>query len=753
MKKLFIAFTAVFAAFVISLSAEAATEVFDLHIENGEISDAVGGTAIEKGGDAEIGYISSVIGDTPYIKFAEKNSNTDAYLYADESFDENLKEMSVEVWANAQIKSVRGSGRMFAFGERGGASSSEVRLYSNKLYYKAGATVSGKDIEKSSASLAEYSGQWAHYVFTRKRNAGNTEYAVYVNGVKQSELCGEAEACAIENGGFFIGNGCSGTDGFRGSIGKIRVYSGIISEAEAMEKYSSEVDLYSEAGDTLELKKITPDGSLDAGGGKIRLEFNNILDKASAQEAVSLKSSDGKADSALIVEAVSNKLDITYGLIEPGEYTLEISGALCSTNGIYFTPQSFSFTAEQKMIVNDDFEDGVMPDGYSVSGGGKIQVKEECGTGGSFGLNFSGAVDPENHYAAKSVRFESRDGFTAEFDLNTALKYETRFYLLTPGGDAFIYCMSAGDGNLYYGDGNLGSNWSTLGKGLLNPETYYHIKLEFFPKANTENAFDYNIYIDGVKYGGYTVTGVKDNSVVNGFKIYCKYNDQTGSGEVSYDNIKLYSISAPDILKINAENGGGEDGYIDIVFNSDVDPQSLNEENIILSCNGEVIDWTLSGYSSEIRTASVFPLQYLPQGAVCTVKYKNIAGVLSAAMVNEKELSFTVGEQIIDVRSCTFRGGSSAGGAQGEMGARLSFKNAGLQGQRIFAVLCVFDSSGRLVGAADKTAELSASEQKTIELEALKSENGISAAQVYVWNISGGKMVPVLNDALKYNGR
>ena len=68
-------------------------------------------------------------------------------------------------------------------------------------------------------------------------------------------------------------------------------------------------------------------------------------------------------------------------------------------------------------------------------------------------------------------------------------------------------------------------------------------------------------------------------------------------------------------------------------------------------------------------------------------------------------------------------------------------------------MLCVFDSSGRLVGAADKTAELSASEQKTIELEALKSENGISAAQVYVWNISGGKMVPVLNDALKYNGR
>lgn len=719
------AFLCILAVFgVFHAAACAAGLVFDLEFsEDGTVGDSVGNEQVTVNGAPVYSVFNSIYGETPYLKFAEKNSNTDAYLSVSRDYDSELDEMSIEVWSNAVITGVRGTGRMYAFGDQQSTSpSSEVRFYQNKIFYKAGNTQSGSAIEASTGKLTEESGKWTHYVFTRKRNKNSTEYAVWVNGKKIDTLSATGAASKIIDGSITcIGGGLSGNDGLRGSIAGFKIYSGILSEQDIINHYSEEILNFSEPGDTLLVSEVTPsDGIISNAGGEIELKFNNLIDASTVKNNIVLKNSEGISVDGAVVSVSVNTVTIKYGNISDGEYTVAILEGLKSLNGVFAEAQEIGLQAKTVMIIEEDFEDGVMPKNFTFNNAGTAVVEAGCGVSGGYGLRFTKSEGDNQRISAQTTGVGG-SGTVFEVDFCMDAGYNTRLYIMTPGGEAFVYCIS--ESNAYYGVGDHGDDWQLFKSKPAEAGKWYHISVKLTPKAGTTDSLESEITFEGKTYGPYTITGVGDNTKINGIIIT---GQNTNSDEYLFiDNIKLYSLMSPQILDVNADNAISG-GYIDLILNDDINQKSINSDNISVTLDGEEVLWELSQLNN--RTARINILRYLPYGKRLDITYNGLINKKNIAQALEKNISFTIEEFYITVDNVKISFDDE------NLCADITLNNKSDPEAKVFAALVAYDENGRILETVTDIISFSKPDtiKQTLKTNKILKED-IGSAKLYVW--------------------
>ena len=148
-------------------------------------------------------------------------------------------ELTIETWVKAQFKN---TGAIYMY--HNNVWQADSYISNGNGYFEVQVKNGAVKIQNSSKIMNYKDGEWMHLVLTRDFDGISTGvYNAYVDG----ELFGTAthtSDSALPSGNIFFGTNSAYVAGYNGGIGDIKVYKGIMSEADVLKAYNSQKDRY-----------------------------------------------------------------------------------------------------------------------------------------------------------------------------------------------------------------------------------------------------------------------------------------------------------------------------------------------------------------------------------------------------------------------------------------------------------------------------------------------------------------------------
>lgn len=330
-----------------------------------------------------------------YLMFAD-NSKTNSSDYSGylggvvlsselmETLVGNGDEMSVEFWAKANTPH-RLYGNTFAYQPTDDSnnpmcweieSTNANGLRIDAATYLSSATSTTASRKSGRSTLKTNS--WHYYGISRKwtltdseNNIGTWKFCIVEDGVTIAEETAEnliKNTLITDKGGHLtIGGKQHPTktlgiyNPFDGAIASFNIYNTMLSADELKANYNAEKDLYAsvlEMGSTMTCTNETAK-TVTSKSGSMELTFDNYVDSATLEGIVMQDAAGNTVNTVkkLKDEGYSKTVVITWPQLTGASYTVKVTSALKSVNGIAATAKDITLTVsdEKNYIVNEDF--------------------------------------------------------------------------------------------------------------------------------------------------------------------------------------------------------------------------------------------------------------------------------------------------------------------------------------------------------------------------------------------------------------
>lgn len=763
--------------------------IFDLDVSGygtTGVTDRTGNVNVNvySGSTTELKTIYGLYGVGKYLKLRQPGETAKTGVDIRDDKYRNLMEMSVEMWVNLENQ----PGRLMAmcpasFPNYSGLSSLDIYLHKvnqNRLdiSYRPGRQSNQGDgyyNENNFATISSCIGRWTHFVITRKwtnfnesSRTGNCEYSVYINGVRSSEpaLSGVAENVFFkpeDDGVLCFMGGLSAGSGACGSLATAKVYNKVLTGEEISEKYESEKENYVETAPDLKIESVSKEGGeISDVSDSITIQFNNVLDVETAQQAIRFTKADGtpiKGGAFLSFEpGYTKSATIHYGKLEDGcSYKLSVGSELMSLNGFSCEPFEREFTAHSEYIFYEDFmgteyvvgehpptDKGIEYTTPAMTADGSVkEIKDNadnmmvCGDDSFKYVSMSGGGYINANSRIK-VPFSTlmTDTFVADLKVR-------------PSADEGVDNVAARELMITYSQLNIQTNVASMANGYVerSPDAPGKEKFVFSEGSTDENGFyDVRVIYEKGSNGLYTIKLQNINAPEDGESVIVPKTSITGissiqlahfypqtavqstSVQADVAKIAMYRFTKPEILYTNIETLKREDDEFYIVFSEDMDEASFYENAIVLTdSNGKYVNVEFSRYDAEERRAYVNLNDYLMYETDYTL---SVSGVRTQSGIpadfEEQSYRTTVGN--ISLLSCRFSD-ESGNKMENLISDESVYFSAEVKNNTEFStecrlVLIMYDADGRIIGLRQSSSEQSQIDGNTTKTIRVKAEPG-----------------------------
>ena len=586
-------------------------------------------------------------------------------------------EMTLEFWVKGTEFGTgvpNGSYRLFSMATGNGSdtvSVIDIFVYNGRIYYRPGGT-GAISKEYKQADFTAYDEKWTHFVFTRKWNPSATTEGVgtwsgdlYINGTKNTNFSTNGtiteQAKRTEEGAFVgIGNKAQFDNGFRGSVGDVKIYNSILSDDSIVQKYEDTVGDYYPftAGDVkLGGTTLTETQEIDYNPGELVLEFSEPVAEEELDKITFKKAADGAAIKGVCIKEVSGKnVTIKYGRLEDDvTYTLTIPTGLKSKLGEELSAgKTYNLTAKKTYLYTEDFSGNTVPSGQSADGTQWLEYQSNSSTTNDISaMSMASTADGDGYLSVKpgatdavgkdysvSVKWKNAIDY-ATADTNTLYVIESQIssvHTEKPGVDqskpgrvardfynlnnAFRLGEYHYDNVNLYKDRNVDTGVGSGANGYFNPDkdedgfTNMRFVLKNYQIAADTTGLGYEMhdlndpqrsYISFIPSKKYIENTTNANAYPKKFTklklshIFTQAAD-TYDAELRYSDIKVYTRPCTEVLDISEYNELTR--TVDVALTSDI--SDTEKENIVvLDSLGNEVENITRTYNAATRTVTL----------------------------------------------------------------------------------------------------------------------------------------------------
>lgn len=303
----------------------------------------------------------------------------------------NGDEMTVEFWAKADKPNrTNGEGNAFAYQTSQTAQNpmtwelnrspndTTIRIDAASILKTQKDEPADADIRRLSTETALKADSWHYYAISRKwtetdatTGKGTWTYCMLEDDklltsatsdeLWKNPLITEAGSCLTIGGKQHPVTTLGIWNPFEGSIASFNIYNTMLSADELKANYNAEKDLYAsvlEMGSTMTCTNETAK-TVTSKSGSMELTFDNYVDSATLEGIVMQDAAGNTVNTVkkLKDEGYSKTVVITWPQLTGASYTVKVTSALKSVNGIAATAKDITLTVsdEKNYIVNEDF--------------------------------------------------------------------------------------------------------------------------------------------------------------------------------------------------------------------------------------------------------------------------------------------------------------------------------------------------------------------------------------------------------------
>ena len=482
--------------------------------------------------------------------------------------------------------------------------------------------------------------------------------------------------------------------------------------------------------------------------GSINLKFSHELDTDTISAVTFKKSNGDEIIGGYNVSADGNKITITFGELQSGDYVLKVGTGLMASNGDVLTEEvSYNYTAQEMPDVYEDYSD------YEL---GEYTVDQLQDANSALTYKTAGRYDVVEENDDRFVKMtatakgnapgisvyprEDMDSGTIEIDVAMRRTdgpcFTNLFGVIASDANSVMTLVTEEGGNTLKKSGDSKAVGGTL-NGQPTSDANGFMKLRFsVGRSSPSDNWDCYLYdmLPSSPVKIYTATiaadKLKDITRISVISIYTTADEQIGEGlDLSDISVKVYSL--PKVVSADCTDASPAADRFTLKIDSDIDASEFGAE-IVKKDDESVVIKTECTYDAQNREVELNLKSFLDYGTEYIIRFANDS---------IPPYSFTTQAASLKVVDSVFQY-KNAGGevidsipAEGTCNAvyNIQLNNPEQESREIVLILISYDANGMITDIEPKTITSSLlTISDTIMLEGI-TQASANKLRCFIW--------------------